>query len=102
MRWGGGGVGRGGSGLACLGTSRAAGRAPSPEPRAPTGLLAPLRGDRRDAESLEGGEDGRVVVAGDVQDPEGALVEGAEDRVVDEHQVARLLDAELHDGRAAG
>src|SRR6476646_9465557 len=59
-------------------------------------------GGLADAEPLDRREHGRVVVAGDVQETERTLVEGAEDRVVDEHQVARLLDAELDDRRAAG
>src|SRR5512132_1907685 len=56
---------------------------------------------RAAGDALQRGEHFRVVLTGHVQHAERTLVEGAEDRVIDEDQVARLLDTELHDRRAA-
>src|SRR3546814_985125 len=44
----------------------------------------------------------RALLALGLEDRQRALVEGAEDRVVDHHVAARDLEVEVHDRRAAG
>src|SRR5690606_35769031 len=46
--------------------------------------------------------DGLVLLAIDLEDAQRALVEGAEQAVVDQHEVAGHVGLELDDGRATG
>src|SRR5690606_18645696 len=51
---------------------------------------------------LLAGVDLRALLAVDLEDAQRALVEGAEQAVVDQHEVAGHVGLELDDGRAAG